>query len=82
MINKDASANRAFLSLERLHVATILVTTFGTLCVLGEENVIQVDPPPPLNSVACYKSNTFYISYKLYGPQLCLGGGGVGEKSC
>ena len=27
--------------------ATILVKTFGTLCVLGEENVIQVDPPPP-----------------------------------
>ena len=58
---------------------TILVKTFGTLCVLGEENVIQVDPPPPLNSVGCYKSNTFYISCTLYGPQLCLGG--VGEKS-
>ena len=44
---------------------TILVKTFGTLCVLGDENVIQVDPPPPptpLNSVGCYKSNTFYIS--------------------
>ena len=26
---------------------TILVKTFGTLCVLGDENVIQVDPPPP-----------------------------------
>ena len=26
---------------------TILVKTFGTLCILGEENVIQVDPPPP-----------------------------------
>ena len=59
---------------------TILVKTFGTLSVLGEENVLQVDPPPPLNSVGCYKSNTFYISCTLYGPQLCLGG--VGEKSC
>ena len=56
---------------------TILVKTFGTLCVLGDENVIQVDPPPPpLNSVGCYKSNTFYISCTLYGPQLCLGGWG------
>ena len=27
--------------------ATILVKTFGTLCVLGEGNVIQVDPLPP-----------------------------------
>ena len=26
---------------------TILVKTFGTLCVLGEENVVQVGPPPP-----------------------------------
>ena len=60
--------------------ATILVKTFGTLCVLGEENVIQVDPlPPPLNSVGCYKSNTFYISCTLYGPQLCLGGEGWGK---
>ena len=33
-------------------------------------------PPPPLNSVGCYKSNTFYISCTLYGPQLCLGGWG------
>ena len=57
---------------------TILVKTFGTLCVLGEENVIKVDPPPPLNSVGCYKSNTIYISCTLYGPQLCLGG--VGEN--
>ena len=55
---------------------TIPVKTFGTLCVLGDENVIQVDPPPPLNSVGCYKSNTFYISCTLYGPQLCLGGWG------
>ena len=27
--------------------STILVKTLGTLCVLGEENVILVDPPPP-----------------------------------
>ena len=59
---------------------TILVKTFGTLCVLGDENVIQVDPPPPLNSVGCYKSNTFYISCTLYGPQLCLGVGEWGKN--
>ena len=56
----------------------ILVKTFETLCVLGEENVIQVDPTPPLNSVGCYKSNAFDISCTLYGPQLCLAG--VGEN--
>ena len=27
--------------------ATILVKMFGTLCILGEENVIRVDPLPP-----------------------------------
>ena len=62
---------------------TILVKTFGTLCVLGDENVIQVDPSPPLNSVGCYKSNTFYISCTLYGPQPCLGGWGKNlVKAC
>ena len=30
-----------------LVTSTILVKTFGTLCVLGVENVIQVDPLPP-----------------------------------
>ena len=29
-----------------------------------------------MNSAGCYKSNTFYLSCTLYGPQLCLGGGG------
>ena len=36
--------------METTHIlrdSTILVKTFGTLCVSGEENVIQVDPPPP-----------------------------------
>ena len=46
-----------------LVTSTILVKTFGTLCVLGVENVIQVDPLA-LNSVGCYKSNTFYLSCK------------------
>ena len=32
-------------------LSTILVKTIGTLFVSGEENVIQVDAPPPLNSV-------------------------------
>ena len=35
--------------------STILVKTFGILCVSGPP------PPPPPNSVGCYKSNTFYI---------------------
>ena len=36
--------------METTHIlrdSTILVKTFGTLCVSGEENVIQVDPPSP-----------------------------------
>ena len=31
-----------------------------------------------LNNVRCYKSNTFYISCKRQGPQLCSGRGGGG----
>ena len=57
---------------------TILVKTFGTLCVSGEENVFHVDPPFPLNSVGCYKPNTFYRTSTLFEE----GGGGVGGKSC
>ena len=68
------------ISIDSFVVRTILVKTFGTLCVVGEENVIQVDHPPPLNSFGCYKSDSFYISCVLYGPRLCLGG--VGEKLC
>ena len=34
---------------------------WDTLC-LGAEDAIQIDPPPHLDSVGCYKSNTFYIS--------------------
>ena len=47
--------------LSNIHVSTILVKMLGTICVSGEENVIQVDPPPPLNNVGCYKSNTLNI---------------------
>ena len=47
--------------LSNIHVSTILVKRLGTICVSGEENVIQVDPPPPLNSIGCYKSNTLNI---------------------
>ena len=37
---------------------TILVKTFGTLCVLGDENVIQVDHPPPPSTVLGVTSQT------------------------
>ena len=38
---------------------TILVKTFETLCVLGDENVIQVDPPPsPPSTVLGVTSQT------------------------
>ena len=50
-------------SLETTHIlrdSTILVKTFGTLCVSGEENVIQVDPPSPWTVLGV--TNTFCIS--------------------
>ena len=65
----DNQIQLAFLS----NISTILVKTLGTICVSGEENVIQVDPslpPPPLNSVGCYKSNTLYIFWICQGPQV------------
>ena len=37
---------------------TILVKTFGTLCVLGDENVIQVDHQPPPSTVLGVTSQT------------------------
>ena len=51
----------------------ILNHTFTT--ILGEENVFHVDPPFPLNSVECYKPNTFYRTSTLF-----EGGGGGGEN--
>ena len=51
----------------------ILNHTFTT--ILGEENVFNVDPPFPLNSVGCYKPNTFYRTSTLFEG----GGGGVRE---
>ena len=50
-------------SLKTTHIlrdSTILVKTFGTLCVSGEENVIQVDPPSPGTVLGV--TNTFCIS--------------------
>ena len=64
---------------------TILVKTFGTLCVSGEENVIQVDPPPPpLDIRVLGVTSQTLFTYFAYGKDLNFvwGGGGVGEKSC
>ena len=76
-INNNMKNSQSNNSSQYKITATILVKTFGTLWVLGEESV---DPPPLPNSVGCYTSNTFYISCTLYGPQLSLKGGG--GKSC
>ena len=43
-LRKDALFKALLLG--RKQKATILVKTFGTLCFLGEENIIQVDPLP------------------------------------
>ena len=61
---------------------TILVKTFGTLCVLGEENVIKVDPPHPPRTVLGVTSQTPF-TYLVHFMDLNLfWGGGVGKKSC
>ena len=63
-------------------LATILVKTFGTLCVLGEENVLQVDPPPPWTLLGVTSQTPFnlHILYTLWTSTLFRGG--LGEKSC
>ena len=42
---------------------TILVETFGTLCVSGDKNAIQSvpSPHPPWTVLGVYKSITFYL---------------------
>ena len=62
----DFKSENSIFKLKRMETAhilrdsTILVKTFGTLCVSGEENVIQVDPPSPWTVLDV--SNTFCIS--------------------
>ena len=62
---------------------TILVKTFGTLCVLGDENVIQVDhptpPPPPQQCWVLQVKHLLHIFYTLWTSTLFRR---VGEKSC
>ena len=61
---------------------TILVKTFGTLCVSGEENVIQVDPPPlNLNFRVLGVTSQTLFTYFAYGKDLNFVWG-VEEKSC
>ena len=62
---------------------TILVETFGTLCVSGDENAIQFAPSPhPLDSVGCLQVNHLLpILHRLRTPTL-FGGVGGGDKSC
>ena len=59
-----------------INITTILFKTFGTLCVSGEENVIQVDPPPPW-TVLDVTSQTLF-TYFAYAKNLNFvrGGGG------
>ena len=50
---------------------TILVKTFGTLCVLGDENVIQGDPlpppsPPPQQCWVLQVKHLLHILYTLW----------------
>ena len=56
-------------------VSTIRVKTFVTLCVLGEENVIQVDPTSP--PVQCWVLHILYT----FRTSTLFRGRGVGEKN-
>ena len=58
-------------------VSTIRVKTFVTLCVLGEENVIQVDPTSPPER--CW---VLHILYTFRTSTLFRGRWGGGKKSC
>ena len=58
---------------------TILVKTFGTLCVSGEENVIQVDPPHPLNTRVLGVTSKTLFTYFAYGKDLNFVWGGGGK---
>ena len=58
-------------------VSRIRVKTFGTLCVLGEENVIQVDPTSPPEQ--CW---VLHILYTFRTSTLFRGRWGGGKKSC
>ena len=60
-------------------VTTILLKTFGTLCVSGEENVIQVDPRPPEQCWVLQLKHLLHILYTLRTSTL-FWGGGVGGK--
>ena len=62
-----------------LRDSTILVKTFGTLCVSGEENVIQVDPPPPLNIRVLGVTSQTLFTYFAYGKDLNFVWGGGGK---
>ena len=43
---------------------TILVKTFGTLCVSGAEDVFQIDPPPPLTLLGVTSQTPFiYLAH-------------------
>ena len=47
-------------------MATILVKTFGTLNHLHTIRTFSINPPPPLNSVGCYRPKTFEKYFKVY----------------
>ena len=57
-----------------------LVKTFRTLCVSGEENVIQSFPPPPLNSVGLTSQTPFTYLANVKDLNFVRGGGGGGGK--
>ena len=59
---------------------TILVKTFGTLRVLDEENVIQVDSLPPEQCWVLQVKHLLHILYTLRTSTLFRGGGRGGGK--
>ena len=59
---------------------TILVKTFGTLCVLGEENVIHVDPLSPRTVLGVTSQTPFTYLVHFMDLNLFGGGGGWGRN--
>ena len=57
-----------------INITTILFKTFGTLCVSGEENVIQVDPPPPEQCWMLQVKHVLHILHTLRNSTLFGGG--------
>ena len=61
---------------------TILDKTFGTLCVSGKENVIEVDPLPSWTVLSVTSQTPFIYFVHVKGLNFVPGGGGILLRAC